>query len=251
MIDGVSFRILLEDLAKAYEQAVRGTEIKLPNKSDSYQAWTNELHRYAASPELLNEIPFWIEMARKARQVPLPSKRQVKRKYFKDKRVIRLRVDQEHTRLLLQEAHQAFHTEMNDILLAALGLTFRSLTGEIQFQVHVEAHGREDIIKGLNISRTIGWFTSQYVRYEGDPRDAIARLEQAMPLYDQLRHPHLIALREHFGAGDGYAAVFDWMEGESLHPHESFPPPAKYTHPESSFYRFRQLPIERKLAAME
>ncbi|MGG3837964.1 amino acid adenylation domain-containing protein [Paenibacillus thiaminolyticus] len=160
VIDGVSFRILLEDLAKAYEQAVRGTEIKLPNKSDSYQTWTNELHRYAASPGLLNEIPFWLEMERKARQVPLPRKQQIREKYFKDKRVIRLRVDPEHTRMLLQDVHQAFHTEINDILLTALGLTFRS--GEIQVQVHVEAHGREDIIKGLNVSRTIGWFTSQY-----------------------------------------------------------------------------------------
>lgn len=53
------------------------------------------------------------------------------------------------------------------------------------------------------------------VRYAGDPRDAIARLEQAMPLYERLRHPHLIALREHFCAGEGYAAIFDWVEGET------------------------------------
>ncbi|WP_244918733.1 serine/threonine protein kinase [Paenibacillus dendritiformis] len=101
------------------------------------------------------------------------------------------------------------------------------------------------------IRRFVKYAGARPVRYPGEPRDAIARLEQAMPLYDQLRHSHLIALREHFRAGDGYAAVFDWVEGESLHPHESFPPPAKYTHPESPFYRFRQLPIEQKLAAME
>ncbi|WJH36627.1 serine/threonine-protein kinase [Paenibacillus sp. CC-CFT747] len=89
------------------------------------------------------------------------------------------------------------------------------------------------------------------VDYQGNPNDAIRRLQQAVPVYEALEHEHLIRLVDHFRTPEGYAAVFDWAEGESLHPHWSYPPPAKYTHPESPFYRFRQLPLERRLASMD
>ncbi len=87
--------------------------------------------------------------------------------------------------------------------------------------------------------------------YTGQPRDAIRRLKRAIPLYEQLRHPYLINLIDHFETEEGYAAVFEWFDGECLHSPTTFPPPAKYQHPDSPYYRFHQLPLELKLNALD
>lgn len=83
--------------------------------------------------------------------------------------------------------------------------------------------------------------------FSGNPQDAILRLSQAIPLYTALAYPHLIKLMGHFSTANGYAVVFEWTEGECLHSHWSFGGRAKYTHPDSPFYRFRKLPIAKRL----
>jgi serine/threonine protein kinase, bacterial len=61
----------------------------------------------------------------------------------------------------------------------------------------------------------------------------------------------LITLVTHFQVAEGYALVFDWFDGECLHSHWSFPPPQKYTHPDSPFFRYKQLPIEIRLKSLK
>lgn len=87
--------------------------------------------------------------------------------------------------------------------------------------------------------------------YIGKPEDAIVRLHNSIPIYEDLQHKNLINLIEHFEVEKGYVLIFEWFEGECLHSHWSFPPPYKYTHPESPFYRFRQLPIEKRLKSFK
>ncbi|MBB6731578.1 serine/threonine protein kinase [Cohnella zeiphila] len=87
--------------------------------------------------------------------------------------------------------------------------------------------------------------------YVGDPQEAVARLTEAIPLYSALQHPHLIRLTDHFRTGSGHAAVFDWFDGECLHSHWSFAGPAKYNHPDSPFYKFKHLPLEKRLQALD
>jgi serine/threonine-protein kinase len=106
----------------------------------------------------------------------------------------------------------------------------------------VESNGRKLFIKYAGAGT---------VDYAGDPEDAVLRLRQAVPLYETLRHPDLVNLVSHFETADGYAAVFDWFPGECLHPHWSFPPPAKYQHPDSPFYRYRRLSVEQRLASID
>jgi len=89
------------------------------------------------------------------------------------------------------------------------------------------------------------------IEYAGEPEDAVERLRQAMPLYQALRHPGLIELRDHFPVGAGYAAVFTWFAGESLHAHWAFTPAEKYTHPDSPSYRHKMLPLSRRLDSLE
>jgi len=116
----------------------------------------------------------------------------------------------------------------------------RQDSGNISFGV--ERRGEKFFVKYAG-ARTLA--------YSGDVQAAVATLRSAVLLYHELRHPSLISLVHHFGVGSGYAAVFEWFEGESLHPHWSFPPPAKYTHPDSPYYRYRQLPLKRRFESLD
>ncbi|WP_010274370.1 protein kinase family protein [Paenibacillus senegalensis] len=86
--------------------------------------------------------------------------------------------------------------------------------------------------------------------FSGDPRDAVLRLSRAMPLYSILEHPLLITLVDHFETKNGYAAIFEWFNGECLHSHWLFAGIAKYNHPDSPFYKYRQLPVEKRLKSL-
>ncbi len=68
----------------------------------------------------------------------------------------------EETELLLKQANRAYHTEINDLLLTSLGLSISHWSGLEQIPIHLEGHGREQIIQDIDISRTVGWFTSLY-----------------------------------------------------------------------------------------
>lgn len=86
--------------------------------------------------------------------------------------------------------------------------------------------------------------------FSGNPKDAVDRLIKAIPVYKKLEHPDLIKLVDHFSIENGYAAVFEWFEGECLHSHWSFGGMAKYTNPNSPFYRFKILDIKKRLDAL-
>jgi serine/threonine protein kinase, bacterial len=87
--------------------------------------------------------------------------------------------------------------------------------------------------------------------YAGEPEAAIQALKAAAKNYQVLRHPSLVNLVDLVEPGTGAALVFDWREGECLHPHWRFPSPAKYTDPASPFYRFRCLSVDSRLQAFD
>ena len=87
--------------------------------------------------------------------------------------------------------------------------------------------------------------------YKGNVQMAVERLKSAMPVYRQIRHPGLIRLLDHFDIRSGYAAVFEWVDGECLHAHWDFERHPKYTHSESPNVKFRQLGIKDKLDCLD
>lgn len=87
--------------------------------------------------------------------------------------------------------------------------------------------------------------------FSGNPKDAVNRLIKEIPVYKKLEHPHLIKLLDHFAVNNGYAAVFEWFEGECLHSHWTFAGEAKYNHPDSPFYRFKNLDLKQRLACLD
>jgi amino acid adenylation domain-containing protein/non-ribosomal peptide synthase protein (TIGR01720 family) len=161
VIDGVSWRIILQDLFSGYIQALNNEEIKFADKTNSFKDWAEGLAVYANSWELLSEIEYWIKLE-VTKIKPLPKDKVIKERRSGDNAHIQCELTEEETEKLLKQVNLAYNTEVNDILLTALGLTITEWAGEGSVLVNLEGHGREEIIKDIDISRTVGWFTSQY-----------------------------------------------------------------------------------------
>ncbi|WP_075619154.1 protein kinase domain-containing protein [Paenisporosarcina indica] len=101
------------------------------------------------------------------------------------------------------------------------------------------------------VKKFVKYAGAKTVEYSGKPEDAIARLKRSISLYENLNHPHLVNLIECFDVENGYVSVFEWVNGECLHSPGAFPPPHKYNHPDSPFYRFKQLPVEYRLESIK
>jgi non-ribosomal peptide synthase protein (TIGR01720 family) len=164
VIDGVSWRILFEDLAAAYGQAAAGQEIRLPDKTDSFLEWASRLRTYADSKELQAEASYWKEQMISAEEsvLPLPKDSTAPDNRRIHSATAELEFSEERTEQLLKQAHAAYQTETNDLLLCALGMAVQEWNGSGSVLVLLEGHGREELFEGLNITRTVGWFTCQY-----------------------------------------------------------------------------------------
>ena len=163
VVDGISWRILLEDFALGYQQTMNNETLRFPAKTDSFKHWANGLKQYAESRLPLSELEYW-QRIEKTRIPPLPEDFKISQteKKIKNLLSLRLTLNPEQTRQLLKEVNQAYSTEINDILLAALGLAVKDWAGIDKVFINLEGHGRQEIMEDMDISRTVGWFTSQY-----------------------------------------------------------------------------------------
>ena len=170
-VDGVSWRVLLEDLAAAYGQLKQGAAtVSLPPKSESYASWGERLHAYAAAPALAGEMPFWLTRGAGA-DLPCDNDHGGP-DLVGDGEEVSLVLDAELTSRLLQEAPSAYRTQVNDLLLASLVRAVSRWCGLEDLTIELEGHGREDIFPGTDISRTVGWFTTAFpVRLNGGSSD--------------------------------------------------------------------------------
>ncbi|HTN88778.1 MAG TPA: amino acid adenylation domain-containing protein [Sorangium sp.] len=159
VVDGVSWRILLEDLQTSYAQARAGDPIRLPPKTTSFQAWAERLTAYAQSEATQSEHSFWLAPSSPAR---LPRDVEEGDNTVASARTVEVALGVEETRALLQDVPAVYRTQINDVLLTALLEAFGQWTGSRALRLDLEGHGREDIGGGLDLSRTIGWFTALF-----------------------------------------------------------------------------------------
>jgi len=164
VIDGVSWRFFLEDLFRGYEQYAAKKAINLPPKTDSFKEWAERIHEYSISDELLREKEYW----RRLETMPLgelPWDNDSTNSYhalMKDTITVDFTLSQPETEILLTKAGQIYAAGTDEILLTALAYSLKQWHGHNKTAIHLEGHGREDIIKGADVSRTIGWFTAVY-----------------------------------------------------------------------------------------
>ncbi|MGH4010293.1 MAG: amino acid adenylation domain-containing protein, partial [Pseudonocardiaceae bacterium] len=170
VVDGVSWRILLEDLATAYRAACGDAEApdpaaRLAAKTTSFRQWALQLREHAAAGGFDGELDYWADLTQGADPV-LPTEGTLPQTALPNTvasvRSVSVGLDEQETRALLQQVPEVYHTQVNDVLLAALGRVLGEWTGREQVLVDLEGHGREELFDGVDLSRTVGWFTTLF-----------------------------------------------------------------------------------------
>ncbi|HEY0604352.1 MAG TPA: condensation domain-containing protein, partial [Herpetosiphonaceae bacterium] len=161
VVDKVSWGILLEDLWTAYDQLQRGVAVALPPKTTSFQQWAKRLHAYAQSETLRQELDYWLTFGQHA-GAPLPVDYPGGVNTVESARDVVVALSAAETDLLLRELPPVYRTQINDVLLTALVQACASSTGAARLLVDLEGHGREELFDDVDLTRTVGWFTTLY-----------------------------------------------------------------------------------------
>ncbi|HEX8131372.1 MAG TPA: amino acid adenylation domain-containing protein, partial [Pyrinomonadaceae bacterium] len=160
-VDGVSWRILLEDLMFVYRRLERGEAVSLPPKTTSFKRWAELLRQHSSSRVIREELNYWMALPYE-RVSTLPLDTPEGRNTEACARTVSVALDAEATRALLQDVPQVYRTQINDALLTALALSFARCVNRQELLVELEGHGREELFDGVDLSRTVGWFTSAF-----------------------------------------------------------------------------------------
>ncbi len=150
-VDGVSWRILLDDLDLAYRKADLGP------RTTSFQEWAARLSAHAEEGGFDDELEHWRSIP-EVTPIPVDG---IGANTVGRARAVTVRLAAGETRSLLRQVPEVYRTQVNDLLLTALGRTLRDWTGRVPV-IDLEGHGREDLFDGVDLSRTVGWFTSLF-----------------------------------------------------------------------------------------
>jgi len=186
VVDGVSWRVLLEDMESGLSQLRAGGPLVWGRKTNSYREYADLLQQFSGSKLLAEEERrFWRDVV--AGCAPLRTDKesgQVCRISEKGNHTVRLAAGL--TEQLLKEMHSAYQTEINDVLLTALGKVLSGYQGNASVVFGLEGHGREAVMgKEMDISRTVGWFTNIYpvrlaVEREAEPGDLLRSVKEQL-----------------------------------------------------------------------
>jgi amino acid adenylation domain-containing protein/non-ribosomal peptide synthase protein (TIGR01720 family) len=231
VVDGVSWRILLDDLDTAYQQSARGELIDLGAKTTSFRDWSVRLGEYVTAGELDGELEHWVR-ALEGPQLPVDQAPPVLRM---PARVISTVLSRQDTETLVRGAPSAYRTRINDILLAAFAWALSRWTGRQRVSIDLEGHGREEIFADVDLSRTVGWFTSMFpvaldVQCADEPNwrnviKSVRRQLRAIPRngfgYGALRYLGSPAVRELLSARGGNREIgFNYLGQWDARAHE-------------------------------
>nr|WP_109525351.1 non-ribosomal peptide synthetase [Nocardia aurea] len=167
-IDGVSWRIIIPDLATAWSQLAAGQPIVLPDNGTSFRRWAHGLVELAASPSRRDEIDFWQDVT--STPDPLLGSRMLDPTFDTQATVrrVQVRIPVDVADAVLTKVPALYRGGVNDGLLAALAMAVRAWRARRGIDaprtlVKLEGHGREEeVLPGADLTRTVGWFTSIY-----------------------------------------------------------------------------------------
>ncbi|NOR69055.1 MAG: amino acid adenylation domain-containing protein, partial [Methylomarinum sp.] len=161
VIDGVSWRILLEDLMSICHQLQTDQKVVLPAKTTSFKQWAEQIISQVRSGSVSLNKEYWLNSLRQ--KVPsLPVDFPDGGRSFATENSVTLLLTELETHALLHEVSAAYRTTTEELLLSALALTLVEWTQYKTLLIDMEGHGREEIVNDLDVSRTVGWFTSLF-----------------------------------------------------------------------------------------
>ncbi|WP_030785556.1 non-ribosomal peptide synthase/polyketide synthase [Streptomyces sp. NRRL S-920] len=225
VVDAVSWRVLRDDLETAYRQALQGDPVALGERGTSFRTWSRRLAAHVAEGGLDHELPHW---ERTVGAEPAPADPATATGEG-PAATVSVELDEDDTTALLRSAPTAYRTRVNDVLLTALALALARWTGHDRVRLDLEGHGREDLLDGVDLSRTVGWFTTVYpvALQVPDPGDlgqdrdwrslvkSVRRQLRAVPAngigYGALRTFGPPEVRERLGAQAHSQVVFNYL----------------------------------------
>ncbi|MFG3497211.1 amino acid adenylation domain-containing protein [Streptomyces sp. NPDC047928] len=172
--DAVSLRILLADIASAYGQAVSGAAIRPEPVGTPYTTWVARLAEHTARGGFDAELPYWERTVATA-SAPLPRDRADGANTVASEAEYTVELDETETDALLRTAPAAHRVRTEDLLLTAVTASLARRTGGAGVTIDLEAHGRDELVDGVDLSRTVGWFTTVHPVHLTVPADAAPR----------------------------------------------------------------------------
>jgi len=173
-IDAVSWNILLQEFIAAYDLVSRGKPIELPAPTTSFSKWAGKLAEYGRSEALSKEEAYWTSGER-SRVGLLPTDFAEGENSETSACTVSAALDSQTTDLLLRELPGIYHAQVKELLLGSLAHGLSQWTGQGRLLINMEGHGREQLADPLDLSRTVGWFTTLtpvYLEFDpsNDPR---------------------------------------------------------------------------------
>jgi non-ribosomal peptide synthase protein (TIGR01720 family) len=159
VVDGVSWRIILEDIHRIYECIKTGEDITLPLKTHSLKDWSFHLEDYRKT-KAVNEAAYWDRIAKQEFYFPVDF--ESGDDMLANCNTLTFHLNPAETGRLIKSSENSFGVKTDELLITALVRTISDFTGEKEVALELEGHGREDIFNDVDVTRTVGWFTCLY-----------------------------------------------------------------------------------------
>ncbi|MBD2253936.1 amino acid adenylation domain-containing protein [Nostoc parmelioides FACHB-3921] len=162
-VDGVSWRILLSDLEAIYQQLITPKPVELSAKTTAFIDWAEKLNDYAQSATIKDELDYWLNQPwSEITPLPLDCADIPQENTVGSSDCVSVTLSHQETQTLLLSVNEAYNTQINDILLSALAISIAEWAGNLAVIIDLEGHGREELFTDVDLSRTVGWFTSLF-----------------------------------------------------------------------------------------
>lgn len=157
-VDGVSWRILLEDLSIAYTSLIKETPFRFATKTSSFGDWASSIWSWIATPEAQSES-YWRDIPNSLSELPVDFEKEGQ--HVISPAILKIELDERRTSELLQAIH-SYRLGVDEFLMASLLCALKAWSGFEEYLIDLESHGRVSKSEDIDISRTVGWFTSLY-----------------------------------------------------------------------------------------
>ncbi len=162
-IDAVSWRVLLEDLFTAYQQAEKGQLIRPPARTSSFSRWARRLAAHAQGTDVQHGLPALMALLSPLPQLvrlPVKNPDAAKKSTVGKAVMLKRELTAEDTQSLLRSLPKRLGYSAQEALLAALCEATTDLMNGAGLLVDIEGHGRDVPLADIDLTRTVGWFTN-------------------------------------------------------------------------------------------
>jgi amino acid adenylation domain-containing protein/non-ribosomal peptide synthase protein (TIGR01720 family) len=162
IVDGVSWRILIEDIETLMRQKIAGEQVQLSARSNSFGGYMISLKDKIQELYFSSEISYWQHLNEKSSPQLFASDKKQFTYADLQRKSVTLR---KNSIQKIENINDKLGTNTNEVLLAALGLSLKSQYNLQGVMINMEGHGRTEFDSSIDLSKTIGWFTSLYPVY--------------------------------------------------------------------------------------